>query len=316
MMLPISVVIPTRDRPAALLRTLHSLLASTDVPGEFIIIDASEGCESADAIAPLFAAPGAPRLLVRQAASIGAAAQRNQGVALATCDMILFCDDDIIAQPDCIARLWQAMESNSRLGGVSASIVNQSYVRPGRVLRGILRLIGAIEGDGYAGRVVGPAIAFLPRAGSAAQAMPVEWLNLGCSLYRRPLLPQPPFDVFFSGYSIGEDVALSLRVGRRARLANVPSARIVHDSQPGVHKADAVSLSRMQFVNRHYLMTQVLGRVGWADHARLFIWEALQLGVTAWRQRGGRAFRQQARGRLSGLCAIARGRMHAMERAP
>lgn len=304
-MLPVSVVIPTRDRPAALVRTIRSLLASAAVPEEFVVIDASEGGESADAVEALFAPPNAPRLILRRATTIGAAPQRNQGVAQAHGEFILFCDDDIVAEPDCVARLWQAITADDGLGGVSAAIVNQSYMRPGAATRAVLSVIGVREGEGYAGRVVGPALAFLPCADAEpSRVVPVEWLNLGCTLYRRGLLPAPPFDAFFSGYSVGEDLALSLRVARRARLANVPAARIVHDSQPGAHKASPAGVSRMQLVNRHYLMTGVMGKRRAADYLGLLLWECFQLAASARRDRLGRAFWQMLRGRILGIADL------------
>lgn len=309
MKLPVSVVIPTRDRPAALVRTLRSLLASTAVPEEFVIIDASASPEAGEAAETLFAVDqDAPRLVLRAATEAGAARQRNQGVALATCDFVLFCDDDVVFEPECVARLWQAMRSDGRIGGVSASIVNQTYARPGLITRGVLAIMGVAERDGYAGRIVGPAINFLPRADLPDMAVTVEWLSLGCSLYRRALLPHPPLDLFFHGYSLGEDVALSLRVAHRAKLANAPAARIFHDSQPGAHKASLVALSRMQLVNRHYLMTQLMERTGAADKARLILWECFQLGASAVRERLGPAFWEMLRGRILGAMDLMRHR--------
>ena len=307
-MLPVSVIIPTCDRPVALVRTIRSLLASTDVPEEFIIIDASAGHESAEAVVGLFAHPGAPRLNLRRAVKTGAAAQRNQGAVRATCDFVLFCDDDIICEPDCLALLWQAMAADETLGGVGAAIVNQSYVRPGGATRAVLSMIGVREGEGYDGRVVGPAVNFLPRAAASVAATPVEWLNLACTLYRRALLPDPPLDAFFTGYSLGEDVTLSLRVAQKAKLANVSAARIFHDSQPGAHKASVVGLSRMQLVNRHYIMTQVMGRRKARDYLKLMLWECFQLAASAFRDRLGRDFRQMVRGRVLGVSDLLHGR--------
>ena len=118
--IPVSVVIPTRDRPDVFLRTVDSILSSTAVPEEFVVVDASEKPHAG--LSPLFAArASSPRLIVRPAAQIGAAAQRNQALTLVTQDHVLFCDDDIICEPDCIARLWQALQSDASVGGASAA---------------------------------------------------------------------------------------------------------------------------------------------------------------------------------------------------
>lgn len=306
--IPVSAVIPTQDRPAALARAVKSLLASTLAPEEFVVVDASAGRATRDALPSLFdAADGCPRLVLRPASRVGAAAQRNQALALAAHDYVLFCDDDIVCEPDCIERLWRALQSDAGIGGANAMIVNQNFSRPGWLVRTVLRAIGAPEDESYAGRVVGPAIHFLPQDKPGGKpAVPVQWLNTTCTLYRRALLPEPPFDAHFTGYSLREDVALSLRVGRRARLVNVPAARVYHDSQPGPHKDDPVAFSRADLVNRHYVMTEVMERRGWADGARLAIWECCQLAICAIQRRGGSAFWQTLRGRLLGFGDILR----------
>lgn len=310
---PVSAVIATKDRPAALARALRSLLASTAVPAEFVIVDASADPGAARAIHAIFdTLRECPRIIVQSAATTGAAAQRNQAVALAGQDYVLFCDDDIICQPDCIERLWNAVRADATIGGASAAIVNQSYARPGFLMRAAVTILGEPEGEGYAGRIVGPAIAFLPQLPAADAAapdtVPVQWLNTTCVLYRRQAMPDPPFDPFFRGYSIGEDIALSLRVARKARLVNVPGARIHHDSQPGAHKAQGVARSRMEIVNRHCIMTRVMGKGRWSDAARMVLWEGCQLAICAVQQRGGVLFWRALWGKLLGLRDIAQRR--------
>jgi glycosyltransferase involved in cell wall biosynthesis len=308
--IPVSVVIPTRNRPLPLRRALESLLASTLVPDEFIVVDASSTDESTNTARAVFAGRGgSPRLVIGKALTLGAAAQRNQAMALATQDTILFCDDDIVAEPDCVARLWQALQTDADAGGANAAIVNQTYIRPGWPVRALLASVGVFEHATYAGRIAGPAIQFLPRGGDKLPAtVPVQWLNTTCTMYRRALLPEPLFDRHFTGYSLGEDVALSVRVGRRARLVNVPAARVRHDSQPGAHKADAMALARMAIVNRHYIMTQVMGKTSWRDHAAWLWWEFWQLVMAAIRQRGGLIFWQTVRGQWFGFADIVRRR--------
>jgi len=194
-MLPVSVVIPTRDRPAALVRTIRSLLASAAVPEEFVVIDASERGESADAVEALFAPPNAPRLILRRATTIGAAPQRNQGVAQAHGEFILFCDDDIVAEPDCVARLWQAITADDGLGGVSAAIVNQSYMRPGAATRAVLSVIGVARRRGLMPGASsdppsifcrGPPLRRLPRR-SNGLISPVRFTAVYCCPIRRSI---------------------------------------------------------------------------------------------------------------------------------
>jgi hypothetical protein len=159
----------------------------------------------------------------------------------------------------------------------------------------------------YSGRVIGPAVKLLPEdRDDLPHVVRVDWLNLGCTIYRREALPDPPFDSVFAGYSLMEDLALSLRVGRRWNLANARMARIVHDSQPGPHKADIAAMAAMELVNRHYVMTEILGKRRCLDYLRLLEWEMFQLCVT-----GIRAQRQlwkECLGKLHGVRHIYRDR--------
>jgi hypothetical protein len=106
------------------------------------------------------------------------------------------------------------------------------------------------------------------------EVVTVEWLNTTCTLYRREALPNPPFANQFSGYSLMEDLSLSLTVGKRWRLANARTARIYHDSQPGEHKSDPAAVAQMHLQNRLYVMTKVLGRARLQDYLRLGCWLA------------------------------------------
>jgi glycosyltransferase involved in cell wall biosynthesis len=213
-----------------------------------------------------------------RATTLGAAAQRNQGVATATQPFIWFFDDDILFEPECVARLWRAIEADPGLGGVNAMITNQRYQAPGRISRAVFALINGRNESTFAGRLLGPAVNLLPEdRDDLPDVVPTEWLNTTCTIYRREALPDPPFDSIFTGYSMMEDLTLSLRVGKRWRIANARTARVFHDSQPGVHKADVAALAEMELVNRHYVMTQVLEKTRARDYAGLLIWEAFQL---------------------------------------
>lgn len=305
--MPASAVIPTRNRPASLARTLASLLEQAPQPAAVVVVDASEDnasrriCEAAEG-------SWRTRLAYRRAETRGAAAQRNQGVAASAEPFLLFMDDDVELEPYCLVRLWRALELDSGLGGASAMIANQTYAEPGWVSRQLYRLLDGNGRSNYAGRCLGPGVNLLPEnRDELPEVVSVDWLNLGCTLYRREALPTPPFAGHFSGYSLLEDLALSLAVGRRWRLANVRTARIFHDSQPGDHKSNHRLLARMELVNRHYVMTKSLGRRQWTDYAKLAAWELFQLAAAA-RAGGWRRWSQAVAGKVEGALELIRGR--------
>ncbi len=301
---PASAIVPTRDRANALARALRSLGEQGALPAELIVVDAS--CDdSTRKVMSTFAAQVQAqgcRVLWEPAKQSGAAAQRNQGACLATQPVICFFDDDILFGPDCLARLWSALQSDPRLGGVNAMITNQLYRPPRPVSRWMFRMMAGRAQASYAGRVLGPAVNLLPEdRNDLPDVVPVEWLNLGCTLYRREALPDPIFAGHFTGYSLMEDLTLSLAVGKTWKLANVRTARIYHDSRPGAHKDEPVARSRMELVNRHHVMTQVLSRRRPADYARLALWECFQLAICAIQKRAGPAFWRVLQGKLLGL---------------
>jgi GT2 family glycosyltransferase len=304
-LIPISVVIPTMGRAAALRRTLESLATQLAQPAQIIVVDAStdEATRNLCVDRPVH---GLDSEIVWVAAlTPGAASQRNQGVPECEHTVIGFFDDDVLFGPDCVARLWHALQSDAALGGVNAMITNQRYQAPGRVSRLMFRWMAGRGAASYAGRVLGPAVNLLPEdCDNLPEVVPVQWLNTTCTLYRRQALPEPPFPDKFTGYSLMEDLSLSLTVARQWKLANARTARIYHDSQSGSDKPDAVTLSRMELVNRHFVMTRVMGRRRVRDYAKLALWEIYQLVVCALQSRGGIKFWRELRGKLLGLGTV------------
>jgi GT2 family glycosyltransferase len=309
-LLPLSAVIPTRNRVRALSRTLQSLAEQSAQPTEILLIDASDDNDTRAAVEEHGkTVRGGSAILWRKAAEVGAAAQRNAGMALAKQPFILFCDDDVLFEPECLTRLWTAITSDPGLGGVSAMIMNQRYQQPGRISRLIFTMMNGKPAKTFAGKIIGPAVNLLPEdRPDLPETVPVEWLNLGCTIYRRDALPNPPFDPFFAGYSLMEDVTLSLNVAQGGwKLANVRTARIFHDSQPGEHKSNVADRAAMELVNRHYVMTKVLKRRQLSDYFRLVGWEVFQLAAMSSSPSGRKDLLAHMSGRLRGFRTIIRG---------
>ncbi len=102
----ISVIVTTYNRPDALALVLKHLSDQTDLHYEIIIADDGSGPETAAVIHA--AAQAAPHLRVHHAwqpdAGFRVAQARNQGIAAARGDYLIFLDGDCIPQRDFIAR--------------------------------------------------------------------------------------------------------------------------------------------------------------------------------------------------------------------
>jgi glycosyltransferase involved in cell wall biosynthesis len=300
--IPASVVIPTRNRASVLRRTLESLALQSSQPERIILVDASEDSATRSMCLERPVSGLGTEVIWLAAASVGAASQRNQGMLACGHPIVGFFDDDILFRPDCIARLWGALQSDPTLGGVSAMIENQRYQPPGPTSRFMFQLMAGRPEMSYAGRVLGPAVNLLPEdREDLPEVVRVEWLNTTCAMYRRESLPDPPFPGHFTGYSMMEDLTLSLTIGKRWKLANARTARIFHDSQLGPHKSDVAALAEMELVNRHYVMTRVLSRSRWIDYLRLAIWELFQIVVPATTRQGLSSLHRVLIGKARGL---------------
>jgi len=277
----LSAVVATADRAEALKQTLESLASQTTLPSELLVVDVSCSGTSREVVRAFSdKIGGACTTRWLAAEQRGAAAQRNQGVSMASGRFIWFFDDDVVFQPCCLERLWDALRSGPDIGGVSAMITNQKYHEPGAVSRWVYRLLGGGPGPDYAGRIFGPAVNLLPADRERMpEVVPVGWLNTTCTLYRREALPDPPFGSFFTGYSMMEDAALSLVVARKWKLVNARTARIFHDTQPGKHKDDAAQVAQMAVVNRDFVARQILGKKGIRYGSSLAVWAAFQFAA-------------------------------------
>ncbi len=109
---PLSIVIPTRNRPESAADCVSRVLASE--PGEFelILVDQSDGPETKNALA---SAVSDARFHYLQSTTRGAAAARNVGIEQARGDVIAFTDDDCRVAADWIRGIRQLFASKPEI---------------------------------------------------------------------------------------------------------------------------------------------------------------------------------------------------------
>lgn len=100
-----TIVIPTHNRRATVLRTLDALLSGVDgvAAWEAVVVDDGSSDGTADAVASWARAHAAPVRCLSQA-NAGPAAARNRGAAAGTGRAVVFLDDDIHVRPGFLAR--------------------------------------------------------------------------------------------------------------------------------------------------------------------------------------------------------------------
>lgn len=106
---PVSVIIPTRDRCAALSRALGSVLAQTLPAAEVIVVDDGSRDSTLELVATRF-----PEVRLIRQAPAGVSAARNRGIRAARSPWIAFLDSDDRWLPRKLERQLEALRKSSR----------------------------------------------------------------------------------------------------------------------------------------------------------------------------------------------------------
>jgi glycosyltransferase involved in cell wall biosynthesis len=227
----ISIVVPTRDRPASLARSLQALARQDDVGGcEVIVVD--DGSQRPEQISALVAAVPGARLL--RGPGRGPAAARNLGARAARGKWICFTDDDCEPERGWAAALVARLAAGApAVGGVTVPVPEA-----GPLARASERMSAYVTEFSF--RDSGPP--FAPSNNLACRADVIEAL---------------PFDERYSSAG-GEDRDWCARLAASGReLVREPQAVVAHRQEP----------SLKSFLSRHARFGRAAHRFA-ADHGR------------------------------------------------
>lgn len=259
MALDYSIVIATYERAGALRDALASVTRQTRLPTRVVIVDSSAGDET-EQVAREF--PSLP-IVYHRAERPSAAVQRNQGFRDVSTPLIAFIDDDVVLAPDVFEKLCAVFESKPETGGVAARMNGAEHPAPGGLLRRYYRLQAGFDDASYGARLFGAAINCFPcYSVQQEELIPADWLNLGCVMFRSDAFGAELFPLF-DGYSFGEDVHLSARIGRKSPLYFHATARYDHFPSMSPAKRNYFSNARMSARNRRLIAREVQALGGW-----------------------------------------------------
>jgi glycosyltransferase involved in cell wall biosynthesis len=105
----VTVVIPTRDRPDLVRRSLHSVLAQKGPRVDAVVVDDGSAVETARALDRL---AGDRVRVAHHAQSLGVSRARNAGLALVTTPWVAFLDDDDYWAPDKLRSQLEALDDS------------------------------------------------------------------------------------------------------------------------------------------------------------------------------------------------------------
>ena len=111
----VSVITPTKNRLELLRETIRSVQQQTFDCWEHIIVDDGSNDGTAEDLHRRAADDPRLRYLQRTGQRVGANVCRNQGIAAASADLIVFLDSDDVLEPHCLARRVEILQRNQDL---------------------------------------------------------------------------------------------------------------------------------------------------------------------------------------------------------
>jgi len=125
--LSVSVIIPTKNRPADLILAVTSILKQKKAPNELIIVDQSDINESYDVVKSLFSTYRmVPKLLyVYEPGICGLVEAKQKGVSVSKCEIISFLEDDIVLHHHYIENVFELFEKKVNIMGCCGVMSNQ-----------------------------------------------------------------------------------------------------------------------------------------------------------------------------------------------
>jgi GT2 family glycosyltransferase len=224
------VAVCTRNRPEAVLAFMDSLAGQHSLPAEMLVVDASDGTGTEQAVRGFAAARAVAErtTYVRVAATKrGLTRQRNLALRLVSLPLIAFFDDDILLEPECLGRLVAAhRDLGEDVAGVAAYIENERLTPPMLWrMRRYTGIVSTLKPGRYCASGISTPWGFLPPTEARVGG---DWLPGGATMWRTDLARAIRFEDGFAGYGSGEDLDFSLRIGRHGLLVLAGDARVQH----------------------------------------------------------------------------------------
>jgi glycosyltransferase involved in cell wall biosynthesis len=276
-----ALVIATYRREHILPRCLRLAVAQTRPPVEIIVVDASPNWEKTrdEIMAGLAATHPEIRWVYVAAEKRSSASQRNQGIRLASADLLFLIDDDSLMYPDCAAQILRIYEADegAAVAGVNAMHVpvppdqpedalaqppsehgtTKQYGPLARLIRRILRaddLFVPYDAT-FPQHVIPEAVRSLP---IGTRPLMVGW---GMT-FRREIAQQEPFEEIMTHYAAGEDSDMGYRASRHGLLLTALEARLCHLGAGGgrLHPFVVAALGNLNPLVLHRLYSTDLAR--------------------------------------------------------
>jgi len=221
----IAVVICTRDRTSALLKTLDSIWTQTQLPDELIVIDDGRLPEAVqDRLAVRCHVLGITWRYERTEAP-GLTRSRNRAADIAQSEILQYLDDDVTCDQGLLAEVAWLLR-DPRIGAVTATVREPTFSSsPSARLYQIGYCLAGWWRVSPRGRPPHPRPSVLNRPEVVVRA---RWLSGAAMALRRDIVRVHRFDESLTEYALGEDREMGYRLGRHYWLVLARRAWVVH----------------------------------------------------------------------------------------
>lgn len=273
----ISVIIPTKNRIEEVKTCLESILAQTLVPDEIIIVDGSDTEELGSEIKQF---NDKIKIIYVHTTKPGLTRQRNIGIKASHSDFIIFFDDDMILDKDCVKEMLRVFskDTEKKIGGVTANVITEQEVKMeqqvnfAKRLRRFVNHAVSIISLGYRygnGKFRPSGFPTIIRNGSVDKITNVEFLYGGSMAFRKEIFNEFKFDENLQGYCYGEDDEFAYRISRKYQNVFNPHAIVVHKPSQA-ERADICTRKKMEVENFYYFYRKNLPQT--FKHKFAFYW--------------------------------------------
>jgi GT2 family glycosyltransferase len=249
-----SLIICTYKRPVMLLKLFQNLKELSDLPDEILIIDGSQDRISYDSLSPLLGEYDFKRDVIYVFAPTGLTIQRNVGLDIARGDILHYIDDDCIPESAYFREIEHLFNEFPQVGGVTGNIVNEAAI-PLSLKYKIRCLLGIYSKKSIPGKYYGNGSS-VPKSVLGAVLKDNYEIDIASgaamSFRKQILVIAGGFSEFFSGYSQGEDVEVSLRVRKHAKILICASAKCYHYNEQSA-RPNMLRKGYMEVLNRYYI---------------------------------------------------------------
>jgi len=245
-----SLVIATYKREHILPRCLRLAAKQTRIPKEVVVVDASPDWEETRALILKEFIDHYPQipLIYVQAAVPSSTAQRNQGIDIASGDILFLIDDDSLMYPDCAEEVMKVYEADLDHGihGISAiptpNPPDMDVCKLGQLIPPTNAMVQPKQTrlrQFFKSLLLTDQTYFLPYDEDYPNWPIPEHLDTlkigriqvmaGYSMtFRREILLKERFSEVLQRYAAGEDQDLSYRVSRHGAIVNAINAHLCH----------------------------------------------------------------------------------------